>query len=227
WLLLSDLLQQQNPINPNPNQLHRSRRRPETLSDNEFHLSPPKLGSIFVREGGRWKAKEMRVKMSPRIRIPEFSAKGDLPGNSSAPIFQKKETLLNQCRRQAGVVRLWSPMFYVPGKQGMSRRGGDLMDMGLQPHNQHEQVITQSDNESLLPAFQATPLASTDNMNTCNTALKLEPDGAGQTSNTRTTRQKSSFMKTCLIHNKPGAQYIVGMEGYFLYKNIDKAQSMT
>ncbi|KAL0814781.1 hypothetical protein Bca101_071224 [Brassica carinata] len=85
----------------------------------------------------------------------------------------------------------------------------------------------------LLPAFQATPLASTDNMNTCNTALytfsfiKLEPDGAGQTSNTRTTRQKSSFMKTCLIHNKPGAQYIVGMEGYFLYKNIDKAQSMT
>ncbi|KAH0878781.1 hypothetical protein HID58_066175 [Brassica napus] len=140
-------------------------------------------------------------------------------------------------------------MFYVPGKQGMSRRGGDLMDMGLQPHNQHEQVITQSDNESLLPAFQATPLASTDNMNTCNTALytfsfmsrvaeasrcdlsqcihKLEPDGAGQTSNTRTTRQKSSFMKTCLIHNKPGAQYIVGMEGYFLYKNIDKAQSMT
>nr|VDD43976.1 unnamed protein product [Brassica oleracea] len=110
---------------------------------------------------------------------------------------------------------------------GMSRRGGDLMDMGLQPHNQHEQVITQSDNESLLPAFQATPLASTDNMNTCNTALKLEPDGAGQTSNTRTTRQKSSFMKTCLIHNKPGAQYIVGMEGYFLYKNIDKAQSMT
>ncbi|WZZ60203.1 hypothetical protein YC2023_060310 [Brassica napus] len=57
--------------------------------------------------------------------------------------------------------------------------------------------------------------------------LKLEPDGASQTSNTRTTRQKSSFMKTCLIHNKPGAQYIVGMDEYFLYKNIDKAQSRT
>ncbi|CAF1929825.1 unnamed protein product [Brassica oleracea] len=107
------------------------------------------------------------------------------------------------------------------------KKGGDLMDMGIQPHNQHEQVITQSDNESLLPAFQATPLASTDNMNTSNTALKLEPDGASQTSNTRTTRQKSSFMKTCLIHNKPGAQYIVGMDEYFLYKNIDKAQSRT
>ncbi|CAN6867301.1 unnamed protein product [Brassica oleracea] len=128
------------------------------------------------------------------------------------------------------------------------KKGGDLMDMGLQPHNQHEQVITQSDNKSL-PAFQAIPLASTDNMNTCNTVLytfsfmscvaeasrcdlsqcihKLEPDGAGQTSNTRTSRQKSSFMKTCLIHNKPGAQYIVGMEEYFLYKNIDKAQSKT
>ncbi|CDY69964.1 BnaCnng66140D [Brassica napus] len=51
------------------------------------------------------------------------------------------------------------------------KKGGDLMDMGIQPHNQHEQVITQSDNESLLPAFQATPLASTDNMNTSNTAL--------------------------------------------------------
>ncbi|KAL0706248.1 hypothetical protein Bca4012_072674 [Brassica carinata] len=131
------------------------------------------------------------------------------------------------------------------------KKGGDLMGvylvlldekvqrdstytyMGIQPHNQHEQVITQSDNESLLPAFQATPLASTDNMNTSNTALytfsfiKLEPDGASQTSNTRTTRQKSSFMKTCLIHNKPGAQYIVGMDEYFLYKNIDKAQSRT
>ncbi|WZY92444.1 hypothetical protein YC2023_074068 [Brassica napus] len=129
------------------------------------------------------------------------------------------------------------------------KKGGDLMDIGLQPHNQHEQVITQSDNKSLLPAFQATHSASTDNMNTDNTALytfsfmsrvaeasrcdlnqcihKLEPDGAGQTSNTRTTRQKSSFMKACLIHNKPGAQYIVGMEEYFLYKNIDKAQSRT
>ncbi|CAN7138300.1 unnamed protein product [Brassica rapa subsp. narinosa] len=143
------------------------------------------------------------------------------------------------------------------------KKGGDLMDIGLQPHNQHEQVITQSDNKikkthskfhfvvisGLLPAFQATHSASTDNMNTDNTALytfsflsrvaeasrcdlnqcihKLEPDGAGQTSNTRTTRQKSSFMKACLIHNKPGAQYIVGMEEYFLYKKIDKAQSRT
>uniref|UniRef100_A0A0D3E772 Uncharacterized protein n=1 Tax=Brassica oleracea var. oleracea TaxID=109376 RepID=A0A0D3E772_BRAOL len=129
------------------------------------------------------------------------------------------------------------------------KKRGDLMDKGLQPHNQHEQVITQSDNKSLLPAFQTTPLASTDNMNTCNTALytfsfmsrvaessrcdltqcihKLEPDGAGRTSNTQTTRQKSSFMKTCLIHNKSGAQYIVGMEEYLLYKNIDKAQSRT
>nr|VDD44714.1 unnamed protein product [Brassica oleracea] len=54
------------------------------------------------------------------------------------------------------------------------KKGGGVIlwvYMGLQPHNQHEQVITQSDNESLLPAFQATPLASTDNMNTCNTAL--------------------------------------------------------
>ncbi|WZZ59253.1 hypothetical protein YC2023_059360 [Brassica napus] len=150
--------------------------------------------------------------MSPRIRIPEFSAKGDLPGNSSAPIFQKKETLLNQCRRQAGVVRLWSPMFYVPGKQGMSRRGGDLMGVYL--------VLLDE------KIWDFSHITNT-NKSSLNLITKLEPDGAGQTSNTRTTRQKSSFMKTCLIHNKPGAQYIVGMEGYFLYKNIDKAQSMT
>ncbi|KAL0705550.1 hypothetical protein Bca4012_071975 [Brassica carinata] len=156
-------------------------------------------------------------------------------------------------------------MFYVPGKQGMSRRGGDLMGVYLvlldekiwdfshitntnksslnlitKVRKQYSKPLSPTQRPAafirlsgLLPAFQATPLASTDNMNTCNTALytfsfiKLEPDGAGQTSNTRTTRQKSSFMKTCLIHNKPGAQYIVGMEGYFLYKNIDKAQSMT
>ncbi|WZZ87484.1 hypothetical protein YC2023_116063 [Brassica napus] len=116
------------------------------------------------------------------------------------------------------------------------KKRGDLMDMGLQPHNQHEQVITQSDNKSLLPAFQTTPLASTDNMNTCNTALYTFSFMSRVAESSRcdltqcihkTTRQKSSFMKTCLIHNKSGAQYIVGMEEYLLYKNIDKAQSRT
>nr|ABD64909.1 hypothetical protein 24.t00041 [Brassica oleracea] len=106
------------------------------------------------------------------------------------------------------------------------KKRGDLMDMGLQPHNQHEQVITQSDNESLLPAFQATPLASTDNMNTCNTALYTFSFMSRVAESSRCDLSQC-IHKTCLIHNKYGAQYIVGMEEYLLYKNIDKAQSRT